>query len=144
MEAINVELESMALDLCGVFYAFLCIFSIVTGLIYMSGKRQLNSLELPDNFVEKLSDPEKKKQFTIRMGLLTFIVGIAQGIAAYAILVGATPVFYRIAVGFTIFSICSVIYKLKGKIHAFPLLKLVAYVAILVILLLPATRALYL
>lgn len=131
------------LILCAAFYALLCVFSIVTGMIYMSGKRELNPLELSDSFMRKLSDPEKLKAFTIRMGKVTFIVGIVQGITAYAILRAQGALLYGIALGFTIFSICSVAFKLKGKINAFPLLKSAAYTAILVILLLGSTRALF-
>ena len=137
----ELQFENVSLVLSGIFYAVLCVFSIVTGLIYMSGKKELNPLELPDDFVEKLSDPEKRKRFTVRMGLLTFIVGIVQGVTAYSILYGDTPVCYWIAVGFTIFSICSAGFKLKGKINPFPLMKLVIYAAILVVLLLPVTKA---
>ena len=137
------EIPELILNLCGLFYAILCIFSIVTGAIYMSGKRELNPLELPDSFTDKLSDPEKKKKFTVRMGLLTFIVGIVQGITAWSILKGDKPVYYWISVGFTIFSICSAGFKLKNKINAFPLIKLICYGVILVILLLPETRALF-
>ncbi len=135
--------ENIPLTLCGFFYAVLCIFSIVTGLIYMSGKKELNPLELSDDFVKRLDDPEKMRSFTKKMGLVTFIVGIIQGLTSYAILKGRTPIFYWIALGFTVFSICSVGYKLKGKINAFPLLKLVCYLAVLVILLLPGSKALF-
>ena len=143
MDWSELQFENISLMLSGIFYAVLCVFSIVTGLIYMSGKKELNPLELPDDFVEKLSDPEKKKQFTVRMGLLTFVVGILQGVTAYAILDGDRPVFYWIALGFTVFSICSVGFKLKGKINPFPLMKLAVYAAILVVLLLPGTKALF-
>ena len=44
----------LLLILSGIFYAVLCVFSIVTGLIYMSGKRKLNPLELSDKYVEKI------------------------------------------------------------------------------------------
>ena len=135
--------QNIPLALCGVFYAVLCVFSIVTGLIYMSGKKKLNPLELSDDFVEKLSDPERRLAFTKKMGLVTLIVGLVQGLTSFAVLKGRTPVFYWIAVGFTAFSICSAGYKLRGKINAFPLLKICAYLAILVILLLPSTRALF-
>ena len=77
------------------------------------------------------------------MGFVTFVVGIVQGITAYALIRRGSPTLYWIALGFTIFSICSVGFKLKGKISAFPLLKLVAYLAILVILLLDSTRSLF-
>lgn len=138
-----METQNIPLILCGAFYALLCVFSIVTGIIYMSGRKELNPLELSDRFMAKLSDPEKRRRFTIRMGLVTFIVGIVQGITAFSILKAGHPVCYWIALGFTAFSIGSVGCKLKGKINAFPLLKLAAYLAILVILLLASTRRLF-
>lgn len=138
-----IILENIPLFLCGVFYSVLCVFSIVTGLIYMSGKKELNPLELSDKFVKKLDTPEKLKKFTIKMGYVTFIVGIVQGITAYAIFKGHNTIFYFIVVGFTIFSIFSVLFKLKGKINPFPIIKLVFYVLILVDLLLSSSRALF-
>ena len=121
---------------CGVFYAVLCVFSIVTGLMYAGGRRELNPLELSDSFMEKYRDPDKKKAFTVKMGWVTFIVGIVQGITAYAVFKGTGLLCYLIAAGFTIFSICSVAYKLKGRINLFPVVKCIAYIAILVILIL--------
>lgn len=129
--------------LSGVFYGILCIFSVVTGSIYMSGKKELNPLELPDKFVKKLEDNNQVKRFTFDAGLLTFVVGIAQGITAYSLIIGKTKVHYYIALGFTIFSICSVLFKLKGKINIFPLIKAVAYIIILVVLFLPTTRTIF-
>lgn len=120
----------------GIFYSVLCVFSIVTGIIYMSGKRKLNPLELPDKFVKKLENENLTKRFTFDAGLLTFVVGIVQGITAYSLFVRKSIVNYYIALGFTIFSICSVAFKLKGKINIFPLLKSIAYIAILIVLLL--------
>lgn len=137
------DLNNLPLVFCGIFYAVLCIFSIVTGVIYMSGKKELNPLELSDGFVARLNSPEKRLQFTRRMGLVTFIVGIVQGVTAWSILRGRSQVYYWIAVGFTVFSICSVVFKLKNKINAFPLLKLICYALILLILLLESTRALF-
>jgi len=124
----------LLLLLSGIFYAVLCVFSIVTGIIYMSGKRKLNPLELSDGFVEKLKDSNKLEQFTKRMGFVTFVVGIVQGLTAYAIIWGKGIGFYLLATGFTVFSICSVLFKLKGKINGFPLMKLAFYLAILVVL----------
>ena len=49
---------------CCIFYAVLCIFSIGTGILYFSGKRKLNPIELSDNMVKKLSSEEKKKNFS--------------------------------------------------------------------------------
>ena len=134
---------NIPLLLCALFYGLLCIFSIVTGLIYMNGRKELNPLELPDKFVAKLNDEEKLKSFTVRMGLVTFIVGIVQGITAYALFKKGSPLFYWIALGFTLFSVASVLFKLKGKINAFPLLKLAAYLAILAVLLLRNSRVLF-
>ena len=132
-----------AVILCGVFYSVLCVFSIVTGLMYASGKKQLNPLELSEKTVSRLSDPEEKLKFTVRMGWVTFFVGIVQGITAYALFRRNSPVFYWVALGFTLFSIASVTFKLKGKVHIFPILKCVAYVAILAVLLLGSTRMLF-
>lgn len=128
----------------GIFYSVLYVFSIVTGIIYMSGKRKLNPLELPDKFVKKLENENLTKRFTFDAGLLTFVVGIVQGITAYSLFVRKSIVNYYIALGFTIFSICSVAFKLKGKINIFPLLKSIAYIAILIVLLLNDTKMLFL
>ena len=139
----NLQQRGILLILCGIFYAVLCIFSIVTGIIYMSGRRQLNPLELSDSFMQKLSDPEKRSKFAKKMGAVTFAVGIVQGITSFSILKGDSPLYYWIALCFTIFSIASVSFKLKGKINAFPLLKAAAYLLILVILLLSSTRMIF-
>ena len=143
MNGIFQGLDHLPLILCGCFYAVLCIFSIVTGLIYLSGKRELNPLELSDGFVSRLDTPEKRQRFARRMGAVTFAVGIVQGLTAWAIFRGHAPVFYWIAVGFTVFSICSVVFKLKGRISAFPLIKLVCYALILFVLLQDSSRALF-
>ena len=127
--------------LCGFFYAVLCVFSIVTGLMYASGKKKLNPLELSDKFMSRYTDSDKLKRFTIKMGWVTFLVGIVQGITSFAILHRHNAVFYWIALAFTLFSIASVAWKLKGKINAFPVLKCIAYAAILVVLLLGGARA---
>ena len=120
--------------LCGIFYAVLCIFSIVTGILYISGKRELNPIELSDNMVKKLSTPNKKKKFSKTMWYVTFFVWILQGITAYALLYSTNKILYYFAIWFTIFSIWSVAFKLKWKINSFSLMKLVFYIAILVIL----------
>ena len=133
----------LPLLLSGFFYAVLCVFSIVTGLLYMSGKRELNPLELSEKFMQRLSDHKKRKRFARFMGFVTFIVGIVQGITSFSIFKAGRKLHYWIAMSFTLFSIGSVAVKLKGKIHAFPLLKAVAYVSILVVLLLKQTRELF-
>lgn len=135
---------NVVLNICGAFYALLCVFSIVTGLMYAGGRRKLNPLELSDKFMRRYEDPEKLKRFTVKMGWVTFVVGIAQGVTAWALFQKGSPVRYGIALGFTIFSILSVAFKLKGKINAFPILKCAAYVSILVVLLLSHARALFL
>lgn len=125
---------SILIMLCGIFYAVLCIFSIVTGILYISGKRKLNPIELSDNMVKKLSTPNKKKKFSKTMWYVTFFVWILQGITAYALLYSTSEILYYFAIWFTIFSIWSVAFKLKWKINSFSLMKLVFYIAILVIL----------
>ena len=84
--------------------------------------------------MKKLSDSEKLLKFIKKMGFVTFIVGIVQGITAFCIFRGGSHVLWWFAMGFTVFSIASVAYKLKGKINAFPLLKSIAYIAIFVVL----------
>ena len=143
LKSFRLKHLSIPLLLCGIFYAVLCVFSIVTGIIYMTGRRKLNPLELSDKFMERLSDPKKLKRFTVFMGFVTVVVGIVQGITSFAIIRAKKRLHYRIALGFTLFSIGSVAAKLKGKISAFPLLKAVAYVSILVVLLLKKTRGLF-
>ena len=131
----------IVLLLCGIFYAVLCVFSIVTGLMYASGKKKLNPLELSDEFMSRYIDPNRLKRFTIKMGWVTFLVGIIQGITSFVIFHRHSAVFYWIALGFTLFSIASVAWKLKGKINVFPVLKCIAYTVILVVLLLAGARA---
>ena len=80
------ETNNVPLILCGVFYSLLCVFSIVTGLMYMSGKRALNPLELSDSFVKRLQNSGELEAFARRMGLVTFVVGIVQGLTAFACL----------------------------------------------------------
>ena len=135
-----IENVNIPVIICGVFYSILCIFSIVTGLMYASGKKRLNPLELSQKFMDKLDDEKKLTSFTKKMGWVTFAVGSVQGITAYSLFKGRSVVFYWIALGFTIFSISSVLFKLKGKINPFPLLKLVAYLAILVVIIVNTTK----
>ena len=54
--------------LCGIFYAVLCVFSIVTGLMYASGKKKLNPLELSDKCMSRYTDSDRLMRFTIKMG----------------------------------------------------------------------------
>ncbi len=121
--------------ICGAFYGLLCVFSIVTGLLYAGGRKELNPLELSDKFMRRYDEPEKRKAFARRMGWVTFAVGVAQGVAAYALIRAGRPAYYWFALGFTLFSIASAAFKLKGKINAFPALKCAAYLAILAVLL---------
>ena len=132
-----------SLLICGLFYSVLCVFSLVTGLMYASGKKALNPLELPDSFMERYADPEKRRKFAVKMGWVTFFVGIAQGITALAVFLKKGPACYWIALGFTVFSVASAAFKLKGKVSAFPVLKCIAYLAILAVLLLPPARGLF-
>ncbi len=97
----------------------------------MTGKKELNPLELSDNFVKKLKFKNKLSSFAKTMGLVTFIVGIVQGLTAYSIFIDK---YYVLSIGFTIFSILSVAIKLKSKINLFPILKSIAYISILVVL----------
>lgn len=137
------DINNIIVILCGLFYLVLCVFSIVTGIIYIMGKRKLNPLELSDTFVKRLNNEKKLDEFAVKMGYVTFIVGIVQGITAFSLFKGHSIILYGISLGFTIFSICSVLFKLKGKMNSFSLIKLVFYVLILIILLLESTRLLF-
>jgi hypothetical protein len=90
---------------------------------------------LSERMVKKLSTKEKKKKFWIAMWYVTFFVWIVQGITAYALLFSTNIILYYFAVWFTVFSVCSVVFKLKWKINNFSLIKFVFYITILVILL---------
>ena len=143
MNWIIEDIENIPVIACGLFYALLCVFSIVTGLIYVLGLKELNPVELSDKTMQKYSDPDKLREFAAKMGFVTIFVGFVQGLAAFCLFKGYSPIWYWIALGFTIFSICSVLFKLKGKISAFPIIKLVFYLLILIILLLSSTRDLF-
>lgn len=134
---------TVLLMICAAFYALLCVFSIVTGLIYMSGKRELNPLELSDRITEKLSDEEARRRFAVKMGFVTFLVGIVQGITAYAVFRHQGAVLFGIALGFTLFSIASVAVKLRWKVSMFALLKAEAYIAILLVLIVSRIRGVF-
>ena len=122
---------TVLLIISALFYSVLCVFSIVTGIIYLTGKKELNPLELSDKFVSKLKTENKLSKFAKTMGAVTVLVGIVQGLTAYSIFADK---WYALSIGFTVFSILSVSVKLKSKINLFPILKSLAYVSILVIL----------
>ena len=119
------------LIISALFYGVLCVFSIVTGMIYFSGKKELNPLELSDRFVSKLTKENKLSEFAKTMGAVTVLVGIVQGLTAYSIF---SDQWYGLSIGFTVFSILSVSVKLRSKINVFPILKALAYVSVLIIL----------
>ena len=131
------------LNASGAFYAVLCIFSIVTGLIYVFGHRALNPVELSEAMLSRLSAPGAMERFAVTMGWVTFAVGIAQGITSFSLFKRGRKLFYFIALGFTVFSLCSVGYKIIGVFSFFAFSKTVAYIAILVFLLLPGSRRLF-
>ncbi len=143
MRWIVSDINNILVIICGIFYLVLCVFSIVTGIIYIMGIRKLNPLELSDSFVEKLSNEKKLEEFAVKMGYVTFVVGVVQGITAFSLFKGHSMVLYIISLGFTMFSICSVLFKLRSKVNSFSLIKFVFYVLILIILLLKSTRVLF-
>lgn len=116
----------------GVFYTILCVFSIVTGLMYALGCRKLNPVELSDHFMKKLSSPAAMKRFTVSMGWTTVVVGIVQGIMAFSLFRSKK----QFPVGFTVFSLFSVGFKIIRKFSLFALSKTIAYTGILISLLL--------
>lgn len=131
------------LMISGAFYALLCVFSIVTGLIYMTGKRELNPLELSDRMTEKLSDLGTRRKFAVKMGFVTFAVGIVQGITAWAVFRHQGTAMFVTALGFTLFSIASVAVKLHWKVSIFALVKAAAYIGILLVLIAGRVRGMF-
>ena len=102
------------LIISAIFYSVLCVFSIVTGIIYFAGKKELNPLELSDKFVKKLTSENKVEKFAKFMGLVTFVVGIVQGLTAYAIFANK---FFALSIGFTIFSMHTNFDEAKGGMN---------------------------
>ena len=137
----DLSLARILLYACSAFYALLCVFSIVTGLMYASGRRKLNPLELSDNFMNRFDSQSSIDRFAVRMGWVTFAVGIIQGLTAYALFNGKGLFSYLIALGFTVFSLTSVSFKLKGRKSLFAILKCLAYVLIIIILVYPGVRS---
>ena len=127
----------------GAFYAVLCIFSIVTGLMYLRAGNVVNPLELPQSMADRMADPNYMAKVSRFFGWLTFSVGIVQGLTSYSLIVGKRKWNYWLALGFTIFSILSAGTKLVTTFNIFPILKEVAYVAILIVILSKSTKALY-
>ena len=64
MPLLALQNRSIPLIMCGIFYAVLCIFSIVTGIMYLTAQRELNPLELSDSFVDCLESKNKLTFFT--------------------------------------------------------------------------------
>ena len=92
----------------------------------MTGKRKLNTLELSDSFVKKIKD---KNKFARKLGVVTIIVGIAQGLSAIGIYKLNFLLYF--ALGFTIFSFISVFIKLWNKWSTFALIKIICYSIVL-------------
>lgn len=130
------EIHNLPITLCGAFYSILCIFSLITGLLYATGKRKLNPIELSKEFVKKLDEKNQREKFAKIMGWVTIFVGIIQGLTALAIFKGYNPFLNLFSISFTVFSIVSVIFKLFQKKNLFSIIKLFFYILILLILLL--------
>ena len=111
--------------------------------MYLRAGNVVNPLELPRSMVERMDDPDYMAKVSRFFGWLTFSVGIVQGMTSYSLIVGRRKWNYWLALGFTIFSILSAGTKLVTTFNPFPILKEVAYVAILIVILSKSTRALY-
>ena len=138
----TIQKRGLPGTLCGVFYGCLCIFSLVMGLYYWIFAPDLSMIELSRNMTDRLSSVFSAPLTTV-FGILTFSVGILQGLASYAILKATKKSLYRYAVGFTVFSLLSCSSKLLMSVNAFSIVKIVCYTAILVILLATKIRKAY-
>lgn len=128
--------RGIAVAACGIFYWVLCVFSIVTGLRYLRKGNVVNPLELPKKMAARMDDPEYMRKTSVFFGWLTFWVGVVQGLTAWSVMFGGSPWNYRLALGFTVFSLISAGSKLLMTFNIFPILKEAAYLAILAVLLL--------
>lgn len=131
------------LFIVGIFYSCLCVFSIVVGLMYIAELLEMKDVEIPESFMNVLSDKNAVGIFSIIMGFVTFTVGLTQGLSAYCCFLGKKPVNYFLVLGFTILYIISAAGKIFSSVSFFPIMKVVFYVAILIILLLKKTRETY-
>ena len=129
--------------LSGAFYTVLCVFSIVTGLMYLRKNNTVNPLELPKAMAKRIDDPLYMRKVSVFFGWLTFFVGLVQGMTAYSLLLGSSPWCYWLALGFTVFSMLSAGSKLIMTFNLFPIMKEAAYIAVFVVLMLSGTRGLY-
>jgi len=129
------------LSLCGIFYGALCIFSLVMG-IYTMCCTELNMIEMSQEAVQELCDKlnTNEQMLCVYFGLLTFIVGVVQGISSYGIWKGNSNGLYWFAVGFTVFSLLSCSSKLFMSVNAFSIVKIVCYVLVLAVLLSRSSR----
>lgn len=128
---------------CGIFYSVLCIYSIVTGLLYLRKGNVVNPLELPKSMAARMDDAGYMRRVSVFFGWLTVVVGLVQGLSACCLFFGSCPWQYWVVFGFTIFSMLSAGTKLVMTFHLFPILKEAAYIGIFIVLLLDATKALF-
>ena len=98
----------------------------------MIGRRELTTEELSDSTIKKIKD---KKKYAKKIGIVTFIEGIFQGIAAIFILLAIINskliVLYDIAMIFNVFSFISIFIKLWNKSSKYAWIKIVCYSIIL-------------
>ena len=78
---------------------------------------------------------------TAFFGIVTIVVGVLQGLAAFSIWKGKSMLGYRYVIGFTIFSLLSCSSKLFMSVNLFSIAKITAYILVIIILVMSASRA---
>ena len=111
------------------FYACLCIFSLIAVVAHLAGSRTFMTLELSKSYY--LQNIDATQTFLNKICVVTFIVGVLRGLSALAIL--KHRFFYFPAV-FTVVSIIAVVVKMTIEFNGLYILKLAAYLTMLVIL----------
>jgi len=127
---------------CGLFYSILCIFSIVSGIVQICSS-DLAAIELNDAMISAIQGALTSTGLTIGVffGLVTILVGILQGLAAFAIWKGHSKIGYWYALGFTVFSLLSCSSKLFMSVNLFSIAKIIVYILVIVILIMGVSRA---
>ena len=146
----NKKVLPILLKIVIAIYSGLCIFSLVVGLYFMINYRNIDylSLGLSEQIINTvnrfigLANGQYNK-LVIISGLMTFVVGIFQGITSISLLKGHKKFHYSFALGFTIFSLLSCSSKMIMAVTLFGIAKVFVYLFIIFVLFQRNVRSLF-
>jgi len=127
----------------GIVYAGLCIFSIVVGLYYIFAQVDINMVELSQEIKDNMAAFFAPFPLVKVFGIITFTVGVLQGISAYGMLISKNKKVYYLAIGFTIFSFLSCASKIYVVVSLFALAKIVMYALMIACIFSSKVRKIY-